>query len=168
MATEPARWHSGLLILYLVGAVLITDQVSELAIALSPFRLGEIPWRFGAVGLALGKATPILIADALIGGAAFGRGNWPFLRVWGWLHLGLGAALLVVLLGFGLDVMTLRRVATGKARVDMGRTAIRVLLVGTALSVFGVRAGLLTLRTARARSQASRQSAPIVGGGPSV
>lgn len=140
------RAHLGFGLLYLLGALILLEQASELVVTLWPLHPEEAPWRFGAVGLTLGRTTAFLFADALIGIAAFARGDWRFLRVWGWLHLALGAAVAAVLLGFALDVLTVRRAATGDRRRNVELTSLRALLVGLAVVVLFFRAGWVMVR----------------------
>ncbi len=140
------RFHAGLGLLYLLGGLILVEQASELILTLTPIHAEAAPWRFGAVGLTLGRTTAFLFADTLIGVAAFTRGDWRFVKVWGWLHLLLGVAVLAVLAGFALDVLTVRRAATGAQRRNVELTSLRAVLVGGAVAILALRAGLIMSR----------------------
>jgi hypothetical protein len=160
---DSASWRSGLRLLYLLGALIILEQASELVVAMIPTNLASPSWRFTAVSLAFGKVTPLLFADALIGMAAFGRGDWTFVRIWGWLHIAFAVVLAALLVAFGLDALTFRRVAGPERRPEIERLTIRAALVGAAVIVFAFRAGLVSARTGRVKSDTRGVAVPIVG-----
>ena len=159
------RIQAGLGLLYLLGGLILAEQVSELLVTLSPMKPDSAPWRFGAVGVTLGRTSVFLIADALIGLAAFGRRDWRFVRVWGILHLALGVALVVVVGGFALDILTVRAAVAKTARDNVALTSTRAVLVGISLAIFALWSGAKMARFGRIKHSAD---APPVLFGPSA
>lgn len=142
------RRPAGFLHLALLGAVvvLIVDQVSLLASQLAPIRPTDLPWRFGAVGIATSRATAFLLADVLlllVVQAAVSR--WPA-RVLGVAHLLVALALVALLPFFGLDAMEMRHAANLESvptlTLQAGRAGAMLLL----LAAFSTWVGILLLR----------------------
>ncbi len=151
-------------LLYLAGVALILDQGLILASSIMPFSPGAAQWRFGAVGLAAGRITPLLLADTAVILAAMWLGHRAVLRTWALLHLVLVAVLLLVLGGFALDAIQVRQQLIPEAQLGMLLGASRVGIMLLAMVIWSVWAGwrmLSLLRSTRPPAQGKR---PLIVG----
>lgn len=151
-------------LLYLAGAVLVVDQGLILASSIMPFSPGAAQWRFGAVGLAAGRITPLLLADTAIILAAIWLGHRAMLRTWALLHLVLVVVLLLVLGGFALDAIQVRQQLIPEAQAGMllGASRVGIMLLG--MVVWSVWTGwrlLALLKSTRPPAQGKR---PLIVG----
>jgi hypothetical protein len=135
--------------LYAAAVVVLLDQAAELFVSLTPVRVGDIRWRFGAFGLVVGRTTTAVLVDILVIVAALGLGHRGFLRAWAILHLIVAGVLLIGLGGFALDAIELHRLTnpevTSSFELAAGRAAV---VVGVAV-VYCVWAAVATLRATR-------------------
>lgn len=141
-------------ILYLTAGVVLVDQLAILLASVLPWAPGAVQWRFGAVGLAAGRATPFLLADLLLLAAALLGNHRGFLRALAFLHLFLAPLVLSVVALFVLDTMEVRQSLPLEARRQALLSAGRALVALLALSLFAVWVGLRILRSTPARSAA--------------
>jgi hypothetical protein len=120
-------------ILYLAAAVILLDQAAILAASIYPVAAGSVNWRFGAVGLAAGRATPFLLADLLLLGAAMFAGHRGFLRVLAVVHVLVAVGILAALGMFVLDTLEIRQLiplaGRGQAIASAVRAALALLAV---------------------------------------
>lgn len=130
------------ILLEVVGVVLLLDQATLLLPEILPAQPGQPFWRYGVFGLIIGRAAPMLFADALILFAAYRLGQVRFLRVAGILHLFLALLLLLGLALFGLDTVQVRRQLKPEFQRGMLMTAGRAMAMTVALSAFAVWAGI--------------------------
>jgi len=122
------RWLAAALTV--AGFTIILDQVSILASGVLPLNTGMVQWRFGAVGLAIGRATPLLIADALLlAGVALAPNRW-WSRALGAIHLLVAGLLLGALAVFVLDAAEMRRLVALERQQALLVSAVRVIGVG--------------------------------------
>ncbi len=142
--------------LYLAGFIVLLDQAAILAASVYPIAAGSVNWRFGAVGLAAGRATPFLLADLLVLAAAMLAGHRTLLRVLALLHLLLGVLLLGALGMFILDTVEIRQLipldARRQAIVSASRAAIALVAVAIYCLVVAVRVIRATPPRAAVRS----------------
>lgn len=89
----------------LTGLVVIVDQSAIVLTQILPPHPGIIGWRYGAVGLTVGRATPLLLADLLLILAACWSANRVLIRVLAVGHFLLVPLLLAVLAAFALDAI---------------------------------------------------------------
>ena len=118
-------------ILYLAAIVILVDQAAILAASIYPLAFESVNWRFGAIGLTAGRATPFLLGDLLLLSAGILAGHRGFLRFLAAMHV-LVAVLLVAALGmFVLDTLEIRQLlpldARGNAMASATRAAIALL-----------------------------------------
>jgi len=151
-------------LLYLAGAVLVIDQSLILASSIMPFSPGAAQWRFGAVGLAAGRITPLLVADTAIILAAVWLGHRAMLRAWAILHL---ALVVVVILGLGsfvLDTIQVRQQLVPEAHRGMLLGASRVGLMLVAMIVWGMWTGWRLLHLLKATRPSAQGKRPLIVG----
>lgn len=156
----PARFV--FLALYAAAGLVIVDQLAELAIGLYPFRAGEVHWRFGAFGLATGRATVLILVDALLLLAALGLGHSGFVRVWSVIHMVLGLIFLGGVAIFSLDVLEIRRTVRPEGMQSFVLAATRAAVMVLVSVVFCFWAGIAGWRASKRQKQSARRG----GSGP--
>jgi hypothetical protein len=156
-----ARTLAGALLV--MALVILLDQVTILAASVYPPNFDTAQWRFGAVGLAVGRATPVLFGDALLIGAALMAGWTGLLRVLGGLHVLAGLALLAGLAFFTLDAVEIRAQVTMAQRPGLTLGAARTMLLGGAAGLFSLWLGVRLLLV---RSGGRRSTLLVVGTDP--
>jgi hypothetical protein len=148
----PAVWRPLAGILYVGASVLFVDQVAILAASVYPIAGNSVQWRFGAVGLAAGRATPFLLCDLLLLSAAFLAGHRWVLRGLGVVHLILGVLLPLLVVGFVLDSLQIRQLLPLDARTQAMASAIRAAVALGVVSAFCVVVAVRILRVTRTAS----------------
>lgn len=143
-------------ILYLAAAVVLVDQAAILAASVYPLATDSVNWRFGAVGLAAGRATPFLLADLMLLAAGMLAGHRVFLRVLGGIHVLVGVLLLGILAMFVLDTLEIRQLipldGRRQALASATRAAVALAVVALYCFVVAVRVIRATPPRAMARS----------------
>ncbi|MFZ5623638.1 MAG: hypothetical protein ACOY71_04300 [Gemmatimonadota bacterium] len=156
----------------MAGAVIALDQLGEVFSTIYPVQPGNLQWRFGTLGLLLGRATPMVIADAFIVAGAAALGHVTFLRIWGILHLVLALLLLGALGLFALDAVQIRSLVPPDGHQRLTLATARAAGGGLLAIAVAVVLGIVCLKQAasarnEARQRAGRKSADalIVGQG---
>ncbi len=156
----PARFV--FLALYAAAGLVIVDQLAELAIGLYPFRAGEVHWRFGAFGLATGRATVLILVDALLLVAALGLGHGGFVRFWSVIHMVLGLIFLGGVAIFSLDVLEIRRTVRPEGMQSFLLAAARAAVMVLISVVFCFWAGIAGWRSSKRQKQVDRRGGPVL------
>lgn len=138
--------------LSLTAVVVLVDQTAILLTSIMPLSPGAVPWRFGAVGLAAGRATPFLLADLLLLAGALLGNHRGWLRGLAFIHLFLGPLVLAVAGFFVLDALEVRQGLPLEARTRALTGAGRALAALVAAALFALWLGARILRTTPARS----------------
>ena len=107
--SPPTPLHRISSVLYLAGILVIFDQLAILGTSILPLASGTVEWRYGAVGLAAGRLTPLLLGDCLLLVAAVTANHRGAMRVLAVLHLVLALAIAAAVLAFALDAIQVRR-----------------------------------------------------------
>ena len=162
--SQAAPTHRLLGLLYLVGGLILADQIADVAatVLLQPGTTGTANWRVAVYGLAASRASILLLADVLLFVAAVGLGHRVVLRVLALLHGVLVLALAGGLLLFGLDVLEVQRLVRedGKsAFIAATGRAVVVSLVGLVLLAW---TGVVAWRESRAHSRRGRSDAEFL------
>ncbi len=151
---------------YCVGALLILISLMDYAGSVLPAQLGNVGWRYGAVGLISSFAlTPLLGGVILLGTAALSRQR-AVLRAVGLLHLVVAVLLLVAIGSFALDALQVRR---GSPPESQRVTEISAIKAGVELALTVVASawlGLAGLRLSRPRGPARPAKGNVVVGTP--
>jgi len=142
---------------YWTGALLILISWLDFGATVWPFRLGDVDWRYGAIGLLSGfTLTPILGGLIIVAVAALAE-HRGMLRVAALGHLVAAGALLLLIAAFELDAVQLRRDMASEARtaaaVGAGKAALKLVLTASALVWIGI-AGLRRLGPRPMRTEA--------------
>jgi len=139
-------------ILYLAAVVILLDQAAILAASVYPIAADSVNWRFGAVGLAAGRATPFLLADLLLLAASMLAGHRGFLRGLAVLHVLITVALLAMLGMFVLDTLEIRQLIPLDARQQALASATRAALALGAVSIYCLMVAVRVIRATPPRS----------------
>lgn len=138
--------------LYPVGALLIVAAVSEPALQIWPFRLGEVRWRFGAVGIMSGAVLGSIFGLVWIMSVAAVLDHRKTLRAASVVCM-VGAVLLAVVAAlFSLDFLQIRSSVNPGFRGALDVTVLR------AMAVLG-----LSITTALALGIGGWRSSRVVG-----
>jgi hypothetical protein len=155
----PGRVGALPFILSLTGGVILADQTAILLTSILPPSVGAVQWRFGAVGLAAGRATPFLLADLLLLAGAL-LGNYRgWLRALAFLHLFLAPLVLAVAAFFVLDTLEVRQglPLEGRTRAVMGAGRALAALVVASLFAFWVGVRILRMTPSRSASRTAER-----------
>jgi len=155
---------------YLVGATTVVLPPADTLLQLMPPRLGEVSWRFGAMGLLADTFAASLLGLLALYGVALFLAQPRMVRALSVLSA-LGAVLLVALLGlFALDALSMRAVAVSGAKRDFDVATVQAsvktvlgLLALVGLGIGGWRTSALALGKGRG---APRPGIVSSGGGP--
>lgn len=143
-----------LALFYVAGLLLLIDQASEILATMYPAKIGVLTWRFGAVGLILGRVSSFLIADVLILCAAIALGHRAVVRGLAWLHLVLAVGIAAVLVLFALDTVQVRLTVQPGARRGVYLAVARTLGIGLLTIATLLTTWLVSLRaTAKPRTR---------------
>jgi len=115
--------------LYPVGALLIIAAVSEPALQIWPFRLGEVRWRFGAVGLMSGAVLGVMFGLVWIMAVAAMLEHRRTLRTASVVCLVMALVLSLVAGFFVLDFLQVRSSVNPDFRGALDLTVLRAMAV---------------------------------------
>lgn len=129
--------------LYPVGALILIGSVVDPLVQTWPFRLSDIRWRFGAVGLASTSAIGVTFALVWLMGVAALLGHRRTLRALSAASAALGIVVLVVLGLFVLDFLQVRTLVDPQIRRGLDLTVLKsAALLGCSVPVaFGIGVG---------------------------
>lgn len=113
-----------------IAALIIFDQIGQLAVTIFPLRFHTLQWRFGAYGQAIGFISSLLVADLILLVAATALEARGVLRGLGVLHAVLGVALLAVTLVFTLDAVQIRGMVKPELKGSVDFSAFRAAIIG--------------------------------------
>lgn len=140
----------------LAAVAVMTDQIGIVLTQILPANGTNPAWRFGAVGLTVGRATPMVLADLLLLYALL-QSSSPFLvRAAAAMHVGVALLLGVILVAFALDAAQLAGGAPESGRRSMVVAAVRAGMMLALLSAFTAWVGTLLWRAARHLRQVPR------------
>lgn len=140
--------------LYPVGALLIIAAVSEPILQIWPFRLGEVRWRFGAVGLMSGAVLGTIFGLVWIMAVAAILDHRRTLRAGAVVCLLMAVVLAAVAVFFSLDFLQVRSSVNPNFRGALDLTVLRAMavlglsiLAATGLGIGGWRSTRVSGRT---------------------
>jgi hypothetical protein len=94
---------------YPILAVLVLHQLSEVLISITPMRLDDVTWRYGATGLLIGATPTIAIGLGLMLLVSALLDNRTAARWLGIIAIVVGIVIAFAILSFGLDALQVRR-----------------------------------------------------------
>lgn len=115
--------------LYPIGALLVLASVSEPALQIWPFRVGELRWRFGAVGLMSGAVLGVAFGLVWIMAVAALLDHRRTLRAASVVCMAMAVALSAVAVLFGLDFLQVRSSVNPDFRGALDLTVLRAMAV---------------------------------------
>jgi len=149
-------------ILYLAAFVILLDQSAILAASIYPIAAESVNWRFGAVGLLAGRATPFLLADLLFLAGAILGGNRGFLRFLAVAHVLVAVMLLAALGMFVLDTLEVRQLIPLDARKQALASATRAAIALVAVAIYCLVIAVRVIRSTPPRSSVRSADRRIV------
>jgi hypothetical protein len=152
---------------YLVlGSALIFALV-DFFLAVAPLQVGNVMWRFGAVGLGANAIVTPLVLCVLIYALAVWLGDRAMIATIGVFAALLALYLLVAVGAFSLDALQMRsRVAPaahGKFIVASAVAIVKIVIELVLAVVLAVNAFRANRATRRVTARGARASAPIIG-----
>jgi hypothetical protein len=138
-------------LLYLAAALLLADQVADLAatVLAKPLSVSLATWRFGVFGLLMTRVSVFLIADVVLFAAALGLAHRGVLRSLGVIHVLLAVLLLAGLGIFALDWLQVRKDVPAEAARSVNLAGARAVGMGLLACLLAVWGGVATLRATR-------------------
>ncbi len=157
---RPGSARGLLSVCYVLAALIILDQVTDLAVTLYPFHPDQLSWRLAAYGIGMRRTTWVLVADALVIATATGLEQPRVLYALSMVH-GVAAILLVVGLGlFTLDTVQFRGSVRSEALPTVYLAAGRIGLLVPALVGFSIWAMVRLRRMGGGRTRTKRRGPP--------
>ena len=147
---------------YCIGFLLIAISMFDFAGTVLPADVSDVSWRYGAVGLLSGFTLTPLLGGLILSIAAAAAGHRRFGIALATFHLIVAAAVVVLLIGFTLDTLQVRRDTNEEARTltEIGSLKAAIKLMATAVAVGWL--GWAGIRWVRPR--ASDDPSPLVVG----
>ncbi len=140
--------------MYLVGALLFINALSEPLLQVWPLRLGDARWRFGAAGLLSAALDTVVLATAVLMMAAMLLRHRRTLRTLGVLCIVTAVVLVAVALMFALDFLQVRAMVNPRVRGPLDLTVLRaIVMMGLSIPTLlfvGIAAWRSTRRSAHA------------------
>ena len=146
--------------LFLTAAVVGLFPVVDLVLQVWPVRLGEVTWRYGAVGIGAGYLPSPVFGVAVLVAVSYWREQAVTLRIAGYLALAAAVLILPLMLLFAVDLMQVQGMRPeGQQRAALisgGVQELKYLVASVTLGALGIGA----LRTStQMTSQADRAGA---------
>ncbi len=151
--------------LSLAGLLALLVTAIDWVSAVWPFNPGELPWRYGAVGITAGFTVTAVIGTVLLAMGQLAGGRTGSVRVLGYLTGAIAVILALALVIFALDGLQMAGRDDSAAQLPrrIGVAIVSLKLIGAVLVFGGVARGLL--RAARMTLVEEKRSGPIVGSG---
>ncbi len=140
---------------YCVGTLLIATSILDFVGTVWPLTLTDVNWRYGAVGLLSGFTLTPLLGGLILALTASLAGHRNALLVIGVLHLAAALVLVLLIGGFTLDTLQVRRAASEQVRsvAEIGAIKAAIKLVFTVVALLWI--GVAGLRRPTGRPAAS-------------
>lgn len=139
----PRRWLQGL---YFLALLLFVQPLIEAGSNTWPPRLGEVTWRFGFGGILSTMLPTVAFAMLVAAVGAYLLGHRKALRGIGWFSLALALVLVVMLAGFGLDALQMRKLVRPEAVGGFDMAVLKAVFVMLLAIVACIALGLGALR----------------------
>lgn len=129
-------------VMYFAAAALILNYFAQYTIQVWPFKLSELNWRVGAVGLMMDALLASVVPLAIMYTAGILNNDRKTLQVMRWVTLIVGLATIALLLAFTLDSIQIRSQLPQNAKLNFMKVALRAGLVGVLLSILFIWFGM--------------------------
>lgn len=151
--------------LYPLATAVAVFPLADIVARLIPLQLGNVQWRFGAVGLVLGGSLVMMMLGlGLFGFTASEREHRGVLGPLAITAFAIAGAIFLALMLFALDTIQLRPIVRPEVKPAMRNAAVSA-VVGGILSIAGFTAiGLGALRARRALKRPSATVTPALVG----
>ncbi len=101
---------------YPILAVLVLHQLAEVLISITPMRLDDVTWRYGATGLLIGSTPTLAIGLGLMLLVSGVLDNREAARWIGIAAMAVAIVMAIAILSFGLDALQVRRMIREDAK----------------------------------------------------
>lgn len=101
---------------YPILTVLVLHQLAEVMISITPMRLDDVTWRYGATGLLIGATPTVAIGIGLMLLISGLMDNRTAARWLGIVAMGVAVIIAFAILSFGLDALQVRRMIREDAK----------------------------------------------------
>lgn len=152
---------------YCIGFMLIAISVFDLATTVLPAAPGDVSWRYGTVGLLSGFTLTPLLGGLIVAVTAAVAGHPRVGLLTGVLHVAVALVLLILLMGFTLDTLQVRRGTSdpsAQSLTEMSALKAAFKLVATIVAVGWLGwSGISQSRKAN-RATSGESSGPVIIG----
>lgn len=151
---------------YPVGALIVLSAVLEPGLRVWPLRLGEVGWRFGAVGMFSTAVIGVLFGIVCTMGIAALLGHRRTFRTLAGLNLAMGVTVGIVLMLFLLDALQLRDSVNPEMKFGFDLSVMKAavtLFLSVAIAFAVGLGGWLSARDgAKSRSKGAKEGAGLL------
>lgn len=151
----------------LVALLLVVFAYLDFSLSIWPLKLGEARWRFGAVGVLTSYMSWLLLGGLMLLWYAQAAGRRGLLKFLAFLCALQAVLLLVLLVGFPLDFLQIRRDVPDEDqwtfKVAAARSAVKLLAGGVTFVWLAV-AGFKAARDESGSRSNRRESVPLIVG----
>jgi hypothetical protein len=147
-------------------AVLVVHQLAEVMISITPMRLDDVTWRYGATGLLIGSTSTVAIGLGLMLLISALLDNRMAARWLGILAMLFAVMVGVAILSFGLDALQVRRMIREDAKPSFDDAGLKSMMAAILFVPTMLWAGWQGVRYAKgAGEKRATDGPPIVIGG---
>lgn len=151
---------------YPILAMVMLHRIVEVVISVTPLRLDDVTWRFGATGLLIGAAPTMALATVLILIVAALLDHRIGARWVGIIAIAFAVLVGVAVLSFGLDALQVRRMIREDAKPGFDDASLKSLMIAVLFVPTLLWSGFKGIGFARgANERRDVDGPPIVVGG---
>jgi chromate transport protein ChrA len=114
---------------YPILAVLVLHQLADVMVSITPMRVDDVTWRYGATGLLIGAAPTMAIGLALMLLVSAVLDNRVAARVLGILATVVAVVVGIAILSFGLDALQVRRMIREDAKPGFDDAGLKTMVL---------------------------------------
>jgi hypothetical protein len=151
---------------YPILAVLVLHQIAEVVVSITPMRLDDVTWRYGATGLLIGSTPTLAIGIGLMLLISAILDNRTAARWLGIIAMLGGVVIAFAILSFGLDALQVRRMIREDAKPGFDDAGLKSLVLAVLFVPTLLYTGWQGFRFAKgAGEKRDTDGPPIVVGG---
>lgn len=150
------RQRNLLTALYPVLAIVILNQLADIAITVLPASTSEPTWRFGATGFIVGTMPTIAIATMLILALAAILDHRITARWVGIWAISFAVIVAIAVVSFGLDALQVRRMVREELKANFDDASLKSLVVAILFVPTTIWAGWAAIKSSKGAEDAAR------------
>ena len=160
------RQRTMLAVAYPILVMLVVHRIAEVLISITPLRLDDVTWRFGATGLLIGAAPTVALGFGLILVVASLLDHRMGARWVGILAILVAIVVAVAVISFGLDALQVRRMIREDAKPGCDDASLKSLVIAVLFVPTLLWAGWQAISFAKgANERRDTDGPPIMVGG---